>query len=922
MKMENVTILNEGNPLPIEEANGYLFTVSPSTAKKGRAYYTDQPVKLTEYEKKMPGVVVGQNRGMLFSSSRAIAGDYVVPELADLNIIIVPEKSRKLYPQDDDENKIFWKGNGEHSVKDVVSDGTGVHYLCNSKGQMAFDLWFKLKDLGYGTKGMLMPGLATDIGKKVVDIWGVERKITLGNTILLNTSLVKGVVAYNSLEEFKAHGEEWGLTVMKKQWQSGDHKQEKKRIIGTQANATNLALTSDEVSEIIKPEAREIFGMKYPLISWMKMANINTSRGRAIAARPDLLYKDLIMEQLNNQATNRFYHLAQGKAKVKAEYLKMFPDRLAFSKVYVDGMDINEAAKECAASGIHGELRVNPAFAGIKRTDNNTVTYKEETHLDAKGRFIEVAMVRYPHGAPSETINVKLYLDSTVPEDVVVFPLPVANDDGTIPVRILYAFRLQGADFDGDAITAYKEKLWVEAQKRNAGKSYMIIPVNTEGTEKDKTLVKDDDDDTNDDRVKWTVFCQNKIASLSNQVGLIATSLKYFLSQKATSLRNGENVERDAKIIVDHACAMGDDIDEFKHGKANNDLVPFVISGEDKDEYLYGPYFNKYAMKYKSKDAFEKSLFMKNGSPKWAGDGVLDMYAVETEQLMAKAGLPIKSVVTKATDGTLRFHFAIKPATWNAKPVDLFKAEHGEGQKCVALPDALEKAYGIEAGTVFTSKSLFQMLYRDHAATCSSLMGGLTDEDDHDAYIKAISKIGERYALAKIAIVTWAKASKKAKDGTELNAEEAMKYFTTLMVQHNKNTRSIIEVLTKVGKYVREDGTEHEKTTFSALRTLNYFLDVCGDGLLLLKEEAPDFPKVSESILAAMKVATPDLEKAKENAKKELDAIDKIANTLSTKTTNEVVEDIEEMSSEQLAEILDDSFVLDDGEEHFDFMDN
>lgn len=905
-KMDGITILNDGNPITIGEADGHLFTVSPSTAKKYRAYYTDKPVKLTTAEKKMPGVVVGQNRGMLFSSSRPVSGDYIIPSIQDMNIIIVPEKSRKLYPTDDDENKIFWMGDGEHTVKDVVSDGTGMHSFCDIHDRLAFDLWLKLAKLGYGTKGMLMPCLATDIGKKVIDRWGVERTITKGNTLILNESLVKGVGAYASVEEFKAHAEEWGLTTLQKQWQSGDHPVEKKRNMGVQAMGTNLELTQDEISEMLKPEARDIWMSKFELISWMRAANVRTSRGRAFTARPELMYHPLVMEQMNTKATNQFLSIAQGKPKVKAQYLKMFPDRLAFSLVYIDGMAINEAAKKAAATGLHGELRVNPAFAGrrVKKDEdgNITVTYKEQTYLDAKGRYVEVAMVRYPHGAPSETIVVKVYLDATVPEDVIVFPLPVANDDGTIPLRVLYAFRLQGADFDGDAVTAFTEKVFVDAQKRCTGKSYMIIPVNTESTEKDKTLVKDDDDDTDDDRVKWTAFCQMKVDSLSNEVGLIATSLKYFMSQMADSLRNGDNPERDKKVISEHAQAMGDDIDEYKHGKAKRTLVPFVVNNGEKDISLYKPYFVRYSCKFKSAEDFNKAVYNSLGYERQPGKGTLDMCAVEAESLMRRCGLPITAVVTKATDGKDRFYFAVKPVTWAAKKVDLFAAGHGEGAKNVPLSEELEKLYGVEHGTTFTAKTLFQLLYRDHAANIKSLMAGATCEEDTDALVNAISRINERYALAKVAIISWTKAMAKSKDGKDITAEEALVLFTTLMTQHLKNTRSVIDVLTEVGQFSRNDGTTYEKSTFNALRALNYFLDLCGDGLLLTKVEEPKFPEVSESVMAVAGLKAPDVEKAKENARKELDIIEKLVALLPAG-----IEEVqEELSREELHALMND----------------
>ena len=886
--LSKIELLNEGNPLPLNEAKGYLFTVSPSTAKKSRGYYTKEQVKLTEYEKKMPGVVIGQNRGMIFSSCRPVVGKHIIPELGDINFIIVNEVSRKLFPIDDAENKIAWIGKGEHAIKDVIGDGQGQHFFCTNDGHLATDLWLKPAEFGYGVKGMLGPGLATDIGVKVIDIWGVERTITLGNTLVLNTSLVKGVGAYDSLEDFIAHGEQWGLTTLMKQWQSGDHKPEMKRIIGTQPNSTNLTLTRQEIEELLKPESRKIWTKKFEKIAWMANANIKTTRGRAFAARPELIYKDVVMNQIDVQASTNFLRIAKGQVKVEAQYLKMFQDKLVWSLVYIHGMDPNEAAKKAAETGLHGEIRVNPAFAGhtiVKDENSKThVEYKKETFLDNKGRYIETALVRYPHGAPSETIIVKAYLDSTVPVDVVIFPAPVANDDGTISVKTLYAFRLQGADYDGDAVTAFTNKIWLEAQKRNIGKPYMIIPINTESTEKDKTLVTDE---------TWEAFCQMKVMSLSNQVGLIATSLKYFLSQKADMIRSGKDVQIVTDMITSHACAMGDDIDEFKHGKSKNTLRPFVIPGVNglDDEVLHSPYFVRYAKKYKSQEEFDKAVYNKNGSEKKPGTGILDMYATSAEKLMNMCGLPVKAEVAKVSDGKDRYYFGVHPVQWKAKEIDLFVAEHGEGQLSVALPVELERAYNVPHGTVFSVKKLFQLLYKDHSATCNSLINCDQDDPDRDRLIKSVTRINERYVLAKVAIVAWTKAMKFARTGENISAEEAMKLFTTLMTQHTSKARSVIDVMTRTGTFVNADGEKYEKTIFTAARTFNYFLDVCGDGLLLQKEEAPNFPEVSDAIIAAAEVEMPDLEKAKQKALKELALIDRIVETLNIDQISEIVEE-------------------------------
>lgn len=902
-KMENVIVLNEGNPCTIGEAEGNLFTVSPSTAKKHRAYYSDKPVPLTKYELKMPGVVVAQNRGMLFSSSRPVAGNYIIPELNHLNLIVVDEVNRKLKPVDD-ENIIAWKGNGEHAVKDVIADGQGQHWFCDADGRFADKLWLKLAKLGYGLKGMLQPGLASDVGTVVVDHWGVERTVTMGDTLLINSSLVKGLGAYDSLEDLITHGEEWGLTTLLKQWQSGDHKPAKRRIMGTQPNATNMALTMDEIMNFLKPEALGIWATKYEEVAWMKAANIHTSRGRALAARPGLMNKDLVMNQIDTKAGNTFLRLAQGKFMAKGEYLKMYMDKLVYSLVYVHGMDPNEAAKKAAATGLHGEIRVNPAFAGYKahkEDGKNVVEYTEETSVDDKGLYVEVALVRYPHGAPSETIIVRAYLDATVPEDVIVFPAPVANDDGTIPVSKLYAMRLQGADFDGDAVTAFKERAWIDAQKRNAGKSYMVIPVNTESTEKDKTKVTDE---------TWSIFCEQKVDSLSNRVGLIATSLKYFFSQCSELIRDGFDTETVVRTIVDHACAMGDDIDEFKHGKSNNSLVPFVVEWVDKEEILSGPYFNRYAKKYRSEEAFNKAVYNKNGSEKTPGKGVLDMYAVAIERLMEKCGLPIVKEVAKASDGKDRWFLTVHPVKWDPKDVELHIGK-GEGQLCTALPTVLEQAYGVKPGTKFSAKDLFLLLYRDHAATCKTLLN--TNGDDNKE-LKALMKINERYALAKITVVAWTKAMKRSK-GEEIDSVEALRVFATLMVQHTKNSRSVIETLTLPGSFKKADGSTYEKTVYAAQRCFNYFLDLCGDGLLFIGEQKPEFPNVSEKIVTAANAQAPDMAEARALAEKEADLVEGFVSKLELGLTD-LIEEIDNSYNfdpdDFDASVLDDSFSLSD----------
>lgn len=885
-KMEGIKLMNDGNPVDINDPDGETFTVTPGTAKKRREYRTDKFVPLTEYEHEMPGVVVGQDRGMLFSSNRPIAGD--LPSLDGINLIIVPEKSRKLKPIDDDENKVIWVGNGPHEVKDVCGDGQFHHWL-------DYRLWFKTARFLYGGKGMGQPGLATDVGCKVKDFWGVERTITAGNTILMNTSVIKGIAVYKSLEALIEHSKMWGLTTIRKQWQSGDHTPEKVRQMGTQPMSTNLKLTMSEIEELEKPEARKIFAMKYPKIAWMALANANTSRGRAFAAHPELLYKDLVMNQVDTIAGNTFRCIAQGKVKCEGQYLKMYQDKLVYSLVYVHGMDMNEAAKKAAETGLHGELRVNPFFAGryyAKDEDGNTtVHYKKKTGLDSKGRYIEAALVRYPHGAPSETIVVKLYLDDTVPKDVIIFPLPVANDDGTICVKYLYAMRLQGADFDGDAVTAYTEEIWLKAQKRNAGESYMAIPVNTESTEKDMTRVTDE---------TWEFFCHAKVDSLTNEVGLIATSLKYLLSQVAADLRNGNNGEKYMELIAKHACAMGDDIDEFKHGRANRTLELFAISRDDGSvEALYGPYFNRYAKKYRSEEDFNKAVYTKKGIEKHPGSGTLDMCAVAAEKLMGLCGIEVVKEVADASDGTKRYYYTVHPVKWEKKNVDLFVGMKGYGPKAVALPEELEAVYGLEHGTLLSQKDLFVMLYRDHAATCKMLMNGCNADEDRDEAIKAIAKIDERFALAKVAIVAWTKRMVLEKENREIDASEAMKIFTTLMVQHNGKSRSILDVLTQTGTFTRQDGSVYEKTMFNAQRPWNYFLDVCGDGLFLLGQNEPKFPAVSDAIVKSSGMTEPDMEKARDKVAEEMIVLGKLVDKLSY-GVEEVLNELSEEEAERI----------------------
>lgn len=872
-KLDSVKVLNEGNPMDIGTSDGHLFTVSPSTAKKARAYYVDKPVPLTKWEKAMPGVVVCQNRGMLFSSHRPIKGDVVIPSIDDLNLIVVDEKSEKLYPTDTHEAKIEWVGNGEHSVKEVGYDGAGQHWFATNDNKLAVNLWFKTAKGLYGLKGVVEPGLATDVGAKIVDHWNVERTITLGDTLLINTSMLKGNV-YESAEDAKTHSKEWGLNELMAQWQSGDHRPTGRRPMGTQPNATNLELTAKEIVELLKPEALGIWATQFVKIAWMKAANIKTSRGRAIAARPSLMFNDLIMHQIDTQAGNKARKLAQGKFMAKGAYLKLFPDKLAYSLMYVHGMSRNEAAKKAATTGLHGEVRVNPSFAGCYYAADEKgvkhLAYKEETFVDSKGRYIKAALVRYPHGAPSETIIQKLYLDETVPDDVIIMPLPVANDDGTIPAKDLLCLRLQGADFDGDAVTAYIEKIWLEVQRRNEGKPYMVIPVNTESTEKDKTSVTDE---------SFESFCQMKVESLSNQVGLIATHLKYLVSQMAESLRmNDEDAVIVIKSVVAAAIAMGNDIDEFKHGKAVLEMALFQLELWDgKVEYLMSPYYNRYAMKYRTLEEFDKARLNKDGSEKIPGSGSLDRFAVAAEQLMTKAGIPFEEEVGKASDGTDRYYYTVHPVKWQSRDVELFVAEDGQdkpkgqGYLRTALPAELERIYGVEPGTLFTAGELFKMLFRDHSANCNMLLG---DDEDTDRKVKTLSRINERYGLAKLAIVVWTKQMKKAKDGVDLTAAEALKTFATLMVQHPSDARSVIETYVEHGVFEKSDGSTYEKDTFKAQRKFNYFLDLCGDGLFLIGQEKPNFPAVSDNVLAVAQAKEPDMAKAKENIQRELDALE------------------------------------------------
>jgi len=118
------------------------------------------------------------------------------------------------------------------------------------------------------------------------------------------------------------------------------------------------------------------------------------------------------------------------------------------------------------------------------------------------------------------------------------------------------------------------------------------------------------------------------------------------------------------------------------------------------------------------------------------------------------------------------------------------------------------------------------------------------------------------------------------KTGESLTAEEALVMFTTLMTQHSGKARSVIETETRFGTFQRQDGTEYQISAFSALRKFNYFLDLCGDGLLFTKVEEPKFPAVSEKVLAAAGATAPDIDKAMEIARKELALIEQLVDML------------------------------------------
>ena len=162
-----------------------------------------------------------------------------------------------------------------------------------------------------------------------------------------------------------------------------------------------------------------------------------------------------------------------------------------------------------------------------------------------------------------------------------------------------------------------------------------------------------------------------------------------------------------------------------------------------------------------------------------------------------------------------------------------------------------------------------------------------------DATVRALARMNAKYVLAKVAVITWTKAMKKAKEGVDLTTEEALKVFTTLMVQHTKKGRSAIEVKTETGVFYREDGTTYEKTIFSAKRCFNYFLDLCGDGLFLLGVNEPNFPKVAESVINATKAKKPDIEKAQRQLYKELACLDTLASKIEVLGSEAVLEQIE-----------------------------
>jgi hypothetical protein len=121
---------------------------------------------------------------------------------------------------------------------------------------------------------------------------------------------------------------------------------------------------------------------------------------------------------------------------------------------------------------------------------------------------------------------------------------------------------------------------------------------------------------------------------------------------------------------------------------------------------------------------------------------------------------------------------------------------------------------------------------------------------------------------------------KLMKDNEEISSLDALKIFTTLMIQHTSKSRSTIDTKTHIGTITLPDGTTYERTAFSAERMYNYFLDLCGDGLFFLNKEAPEFPNVSDDVLNATEAVAPDMEKAEELALKQINNIDKLVNLL------------------------------------------
>ena len=157
--------------------------------------------------------------------------------------------------------------------------------------------------------------------------------------------------------------------------------------------------------------------------------------------------------------------------------------------------------------------------------------------------------------------------------------------------------------------------------------------------------------------------------------------------------------------------------------------------------------------------------------------------------------------------------------------------------------------------------------------------------------MKALARVNAKYALAKVAIVAWTRAMKKVKDGVDLTVEEALKVFTTLLIQHNPKNRSAIEVMTEAGMFRDKDGRVYEKSVYDAMRKFNFFLDLCGDGLLFLGAVENTLPK-APNVKQKLGLQTPSLDKALQMARKELAFVEDLVSVLSLDGVTAVVDKV------------------------------